>query len=111
MSNDKAIIDRQAAQIAMLREALHVGRALTMGYINGALTEKIINAALNATAADVEAWQAAQAPASPDMVSVPRYPTPEMCIAGMNAMWDKGVDDVNVDDTAECYRAMIGAAK
>ena len=60
MSDDKATIDRQAAQIAMLREALHVARALTMGYINGALAEKskdeaiadlqIINAALNATA-------------------------------------------------------------
>ena len=71
MSNDTTTIDRQAAQVAMLREALHVGRALTMGYINGALTEKskdeaiadlqIINAALTATAADVEAWQAARA--------------------------------------------------
>lgn len=60
-------IDRLTAQVAMLREALHVGRALIMGYINGALTEKskdeaiadlqIINAALNATAADVEAWE------------------------------------------------------
>ena len=122
MSNDKAIIDRQAAQIAMLREALHVGRALTMGYINGALTEKskdeaiadlqIINAALTATAADVEAWQAAQAapPASPTPLKQHSRFTCPKCgshkfgtsIHGDNSEDWVGHCDFRVDDDIGC---------
>lgn len=64
MSDDKATIDRQAAQIAMLREALEAfdksakESASIIGFAGKAL--KLLQqarAALTATAADVEAWE------------------------------------------------------
>lgn len=67
MSDDKATIDRQAAQIAMLREALEAfdksakESASIIGFAGKAL--KLLQqarAALTATAADVEAWAKAE---------------------------------------------------
>jgi hypothetical protein len=64
VSDDKATIDRQAAQIAMLREALEAfdksakESASIIGFAGKAL--KLLQqarAALTATAADVEAWE------------------------------------------------------
>lgn len=49
--------------------------------------------------------------ASKDWVCVPVEPTPKMCVIGMQALSDNGVDDANASDGQVCYLAMIAASK